>query len=782
MIGILLVLALTALLAPVLVRTGRIAPIVMALAPAASFATFAFGLDHVPNEVRIPWVQTLNVELAFRLDGLSRVFALLITGIGTLIVVYAWHYMKGHPLVGRFFLLLMLFMTSMLGLVLADDALAAFVFWEGTSITSYLLIGFDHDDASARASARKALVITGAGGLAMLGGFIMVQAMTESFALSQWLTQADEIRAHPWSNVALVLIMLGALTKSAQVPFHFWLPAAMAGPTPVSAFLHSATMVKAGVFLLARLAPIWSDAPLWTGALVTIGAVTMLASAWSALRFTDIKSVLAHTTTMALGLLVLLLGFGDEASVHAAITYLLVHAFYKGTLFMVAGSVDHGAGTRELGALGGLAPRLKVTATAAALGCASMAGLPPFIGFIGKELSYEANLHAAPPGLWVLVAAVLANAALFGVSLVLFAGPFLGRATQAAEHAHEELGLALPPVVLAVTGLVTGLVPGTLDALVSDASASVLGRASEVHLALWHGVNPALGASALTFTLGGLVFVGSGRLRASAGFARTVDLFADGVAQVFERCLWLVGEIARVVVTGLYGQSLRRSVLLIATVLAGSLLAMALRNGFPQLPPWTEILPHETALLLLLVVSAFASAFSRRPLNAIVAVSVSGFCVAIIYLLFGAPDVAMTQFSIETLTVFVVVLTLLHLPRGESHQVGVGTWVSDLTVAFGGGAMVAALLLAVLSNALPGGLGAWYLNNSVPRAHGHNVVNVILVDFRGFDTWGEITVLTIAGLGVSALFRPSASEAAQRARAKLDRESPSAKTESEGSA
>lgn len=757
MTTVLAVLGVTALLSPLVARLGRIGVLALALSPLFGFGWFAqqifAGVPAKGSGFRVPWVEQLGIDFALQLDGLAAIFAVLILGIGTLIVVYAGWYLHGDERLGRFYLILFAFMASMLGVVLADDAMTLFVFWEGTSLTSYLLIGFDNREESSRVAARKALLVTGSGGLALLGGFILLHHITGSWALSDWTASPNVILQHPLSGWALALVVLGAFTKSAQVPFHFWLPAAMAGPTPVSAYLHSATMVKAGVFLLARLSPVWATTAAWTYLLVGFGAATMLLSAWAALRFTDLKSVLAYTTTMALGLLVMLLGFGDEHSVQAAMGYLLVHALYKGTLFMVAGSVDHGAHTRELDQLSGLGSKLKLTAAAAGLGCLSMAGLPPFIGFVGKELAYDANLHAHGLGLFALAVSILANAALFGVSLVLFIGPFFGPKSEAASHAHEDPGLAVPPLVLASLGLLFGILPGFLDGLVEPAAASVLGESTHVHLALWHGFNPAFVASLGTYALGVGVYFIARRLRAAPSFGAAVTAFADFPARGFEKGVLGIATGARILTGAIYVGKLRRYVFVVVlTALCGLLLASTTHEGMAW-PPLEAIYAHEAALLLILVTSSAIAAYAEPAMKAIIAVGISGYCVALIYLLFGAPDVAMTQFSIETLTVILVVLTLLHLPGAGFEKPRRYSAVRDFLVSVGMAGAISAVLLSVLSAPLPDRISDWYLHHSYPDAHGRNVVNVILVDFRGFDTWGEITVLTIAGLGVYALLR-----------------------------
>ena len=772
MLSILLVLAVAAGLSPWCARLGRWGGALLAIAPAYGAAWLVGwmvgGSPRAVGVVRYPWVEELGVQLAFRLDGLSGFFGVLVLGIGAFILAYAGSYLDAHRDLKRFYVTLLAFMASMVGLVFADDALLLFVFWEATSLTSYLLVGFHHEEESARVAARKALVVTGFGGLALLGGFILLHSMTGSWLVSEWTDPQGEMKAailgHPLCLWAFVLVLLGAFTKSAQVPFHFWLPAAMAGPTPVSAFLHSATMVKAGVFLLARLSPLFGSLPEWFYALTAVGLATMVLSAWAALRFRDLKTVLAYTTTMALGLLVMLLGLGDSASVAAAMTYLLVHALYKGGLFMVAGVIDHGTGTRDLERLSGLFKKMPWTGLAAGLACASMAGLPPLLGFVAKESVYEAAIHFGPYGWFVLVVSWAANAALFGVSCVLFIKPFFGRPSEAAAHAHEgDLSLLAGPLVLGTLGFVLGIAPHLLDELVGAATSAVTASPAHPHLALWHGWTPALGASVLTYASGLVVFASAASLRSGASFGRLVQAFTDWPAQRFESTFLMAGvRVAAAVSRFVYSGHLRWYVFVtLISSLTGIGWVLVRSSSGLGVPSFGTLLPHEAVLLAVLVVSSGLAAFMEPAMKAIIAVGISGYCVALLYLLFGAPDVAMTQFAIETLTVILVVLTLLHLPRAGFQTMKRRAVIRDVGLSLGLGGLLSTLLLGVLARPLPSQVSEWYLRHSAPDAHGNNVVNVILVDFRGFDTWGEITVLTIAGLGVYALFRRQARHRSQ---------------------
>ncbi|WP_022834534.1 putative monovalent cation/H+ antiporter subunit A [Salisaeta longa] len=750
-----------AVLAPLITRVARRqAGVVLALLPAAAFVFFVQQAPSIAAGAVVkeayPWVPAYGLSLSFYLDGLSLLFALLVTGIGTLIVLYAGGYLAGNDELGRFYVQLLAFMGAMLGLVLADDIILFFIFFELTSLTSYLLIGFYHNEESARRAARKALVVTGGGGLALMAGLLLLQQVTGAWAFSDMLSMGAAVTGDSLYTPIFVLVAIGAFTKSAQFPFHFWLPAAMAGPTPVSAYLHSATMVKAGVFVLARLLPVLGGTALWTNTLVAFGGFTMLLTAWLALRYTDLKQILAYTTTMVLGLLVLLLGVGTEAAVAAMVVFTLVHALYKGGLFMMAGNIDHETGTRDVRELGGLREEMPFTMAGGLAVALSMAGIPLLFGFVGKELVYEAALHAGALSSGLLVVAVLSNAALVASGLVVGIKPFFGREKGAfTRHPHEApWDMWLGPVVLGALSILFGILPGLVDhALLQGAQAAILQETHAMHLALWHGITPALIASLVTFALGGALYYFWERLQASAPMAALDRFFGDGPGAVFERGLYETARLSaaatRVAQPGQFRTYLVTVFVAFILIAGGGFVAQANVT-------WTHTLGtikyYELALAVLIVLSAFAAIRARERFTSILALSIGGYSVSLLWLLFGAPDLALTQFSVETLSLILLVIVLIHLPGIEERE-PLSRRIRDALVATGVGAVLTTAMLAALTMPLNTRLSEYMVDMTLPRAKGHNVVNVILVDIRGFDTMGEITVLTIAALGVFVMMR-----------------------------
>lgn len=736
---------------PVYARLVVFLPVVLAVWFASLIPSVARGEAFFWS---VAWLPQLDISLSIHVDGLGLLFALLITGIGSFILLYASEYMRGYPQVGRFTLFLVAFMLSMLGLVLSDDLVVLFVFWELTTITSFLLIGYSHEDPTARRSALQGLLVTGAGALAMLAGFVMLGEAAGTYSIRQMLQTGESLSSDPAYLPALILILAGAFTKSAQFPFHFWLPNAMAAPTPVSAYLHSATMVKAGIFLLARLNPVLGDTEVWSLTLTIVGAVTAVYSAAVALMRTDLKQILAYTTVMALGVCVMFLGLPapeesdmPSGGVIAAVTFLFVHALYKAGLFMVAGTLDHSTGTRDLRHLGGLRRAMPWSFAAATLAALSMSGVPPFIGFIGKEVLYtsaESSLYAATATAGI----VSANAMIVMAALLVVIGPFGGKRTSTPVSPHEgRWPLWIGSLSLGVAGFFTGLFPQlAFPWLVLPAAESVAGHQLHFEVALWHGFNQAVVLSAVTVVLGALGFASRNRLigllrgtlgRLTVTGDRAYDACMDGIARfsAFQ---------TRHIQCGIQ----RRYILFVFTTLGIGLVVTLWLKGVEVGPvSLADASFVEWILALLIGASAIVTIKADSRLLAICALGVVGTGVALIFLISGAADVAMTQLLVETLVVVIVAIVLLKLPgfRGEVRQSGPGRW-RDAIVASTVGLAISIVLMAVTRVPSERALTAHFEATAVPEGFGRNVVNVILVDFRGFDTMGEISVLAIAAV------------------------------------
>lgn len=750
-------------------RADATDPVYVRLVVALPVALFAWFCTMIPTVAgggsvawEIAWLPQRGISLGFVVDGLSLLFALLITGIGSFILLFASKYMSGYPQRGRFTAFLAGFMLAMLGLVLSDNLIALFVFWELTTITSFLLIGYTHEDATARRSALQGLLVTGAGALAMLAGFVVLGQALGTFSLQEMIAQPAGFAEHPHYTAVVVLILLGAFTKSAQFPFHFWLPNAMAAPTPVSAYLHSATMVKAGVFLIARLTPVLGDTDLWMETLTGVGAVTAVYSAIVALGKTDLKQVLAYTTVMALGSCVMFLGSptgaeGGEPSLGllAAMSFIVAHALYKAALFMVAGTIEKSTGTRDLGQLAGLRKAMPITFAGAALACVSMAGVPPSIGFVGKELLYTAGfLPAAIP--YLVWAMFLGAVPIASVALIVVVKPFFGARPDFPKPVREgHWSLWAGPAVLGATGILWGLQPGlAFNSLIVPAATAAMGHGAGFGDEPWHSTG---GALALTLvTLGSATLVYWKRSAVIAALRRIGSLVPLTGDRAYDAAMNGIAMVSAWQTRRLQSGIQRRYLLIVFATLGLSLGATLWIKGAGALP---TSLPEATlldwALAALVAASAITTIRTKSRLLAICALGVVGTCTALIFLVFGAPDVAMTQLIVETLVTVIVAIVLLKLPDFRNE-----IWprrriqVRDAVVAGLVGTCITLLLLAVTAEPPQPTLRTYFEQTSVPGAHGRNIVNVILVDFRALDTMGEISVLAIAGAAVFALLLP----------------------------
>lgn len=751
---------LAALAAPALVkRFGHNAAWILAIAPALSFVHFALMLPQVAAGGVVTggyaWVPSFNLSFSWFIDGLSLTFALLITGIGLLIVLYAGGYMKGHPQQGRFLSFLLLFMGAMLGVVVSDSLLMLFVYWELTSITSFLLIGFDHERAASRRAALQALVVTGGGGLLLLAGLIFIWDMSGMTQLSMLVRSGDILRDSPFYLAALLLVLGGAFTKSAQFPFHFWLPNAMEAPTPVSAYLHSATMVKAGVYLLMRLNPVLGDTAAWQILLPFFGGLTMLTGALLAIRQTDLKLMLAYTTVSSLGLLVMLTGFGSDHAIEAAVLYLVAHSLFKGALFMVAGIIDHETGTRDVTKLGGLRRAMPVTFAAALAAAISMAGLPPFFGFLAKEEIYYALAHGNPRAVLFTGIAILGNGLMFAVAFAVALKPFLGKPVKTPKHAHEgPLLLWFGPALLALKGLTIALFSGIAHFYISTPMASAIaGEARPVEISLIPHSGVPLGLSLLTIALGIVLYTQLSAVRGlidrtfralGAGPDRGFDVFIEMLVK-------MSFHITRLIQPGRLEFYVTATFAVIAAVL---LVPLFLYGELPSMPSWPRDAPiHELTFIAIAVAGLIAVLTASSRLTAIIALGIQGFAVAVIFLLFGAPDLSFTQFMVETLSVVILTLVMTRLRLSPSDHRGLGQKLLDSSIAIACGTGFALYLMRATQVSFDNRLTDFYNSYSKVIAHGANVVNVIIVDFRGTDTLGEIAVVMITGLAILALIR-----------------------------
>jgi len=741
-------------------RRGATVAFVSALSTAAGFAVF-FSLQipgvsaGVPLLFSAEWIPRLGVNFALRLDGLSLLFSLLISGIGVLVVLYSHGYFKKHSDHARLQWLLLAFMLSMLGLVNADNIIVLFVFWELTTITSFLLVGFDHESRKARASALQALLITGGGGLALLVGLLMLGNASGSYALSDIIASGTAISTHAQYPVILALVLIGAFTKSAQFPFHFWLPNAMAAPSPVSAYLHSATMVKAGIYLMMRLQPTLGGTEMWFYTLTIAGAVTAVWASLMALRQTDMKVMLAWTTVMALGTLTLFLGSDLRIASLAAITFLLVHAFYKCALFLIVGNVDKSTGTREIGKLGGLIRSMPISSLVAVAACLSMAGFPPFLGFIGKELKYEGALAIADEPWLIVIAAVSANAMMVGIALTFAFRVFLG-GQASIDRVPREVSVLMwsGPLLLAIAGLMTGIFPEFLaESLISPAINEILATRTDVKLSLWHGINVPLILSIVTVCIGVLIFASLTKVRNRINaLVETLGVSGD---KVYDRALNGVQWSAHALTSRLQTGSLSHYLTVVFTVIVLVLATtMALQGLSPDLTSVTAIPPLVAVVVTLMIIAALVVAFSASRLLSICALGIVGSGVAVLFLIFGAIDVAITQLMVETLFVVLIATVLVRLPRfpGKQHP-GTGGAYRDAAIAISAGVVVALITISVSLAPLDLSITEFFEENSLTKAYGRNIVNVILVDFRALDTMGEVAVVATAAMAVIALLK-----------------------------
>lgn len=704
----------------------------------------------------LSWLPQLGLNVNLFLDPLGLMFAGLILGIGMLIILYARFYLSRDDNMGAFLTYLLLFQGAMVGIVLSDNILMLLIFWELTSLSSFLLIGFWKHLPEGRQGARMALTVTGMGGLAMIGGMLLLGQIVGSYDLTVILENRELIQASPLYLPALILILLGCFTKSAQFPFHFWLPHAMAAPTPVSAYLHSATMVKAGLFLMARMWPVLSGTEIWIVLVCSAGLITMVLGALIAIFKNDLKALLAFSTVSHLGLITFLLGTGTSFGAMAAVFHILNHASFKAALFMSAGIVDHAVHTRDMTRLGGLRRLMPITFAIATLAALSMAGIPLLNGFLSKEMMLEEALHTTLFGSPYLVAAVATLGALFSAaySFRFIAHTFLGkeRNDYPAKPHDPEFGLWISPALLIIPVIVIGVAPFLAEPFVRTVTQAVIGSAAEMpsaHIKLWHGFVPALGMSAIA-VVGGLLLL--------AAFGPLARLWAatprPEAKDIFDRIIAAAVGLAGLVSERLHNGSFTRyaAVFVTAVVAIGAHAWFTGTDGAPA----REMLPITpvgfAGWLMLMIATGFLVTVHRNRLAVLILMGIIGLMVSVGFNYFSAPDLALTQISVEVVTIVLLLLALNFMPNSTPKESTILHRSRDIVVSVVAGLAAAGLIYSILMSDFPiASIADYHLANSYKGGGGTNVVNVILVDFRGFDTFGEIIVLGIAALVIYAL-------------------------------
>jgi multicomponent Na+:H+ antiporter subunit A len=735
----------------------------VALLPLAGFGALVWGLLHYPLPWRgaWTWAPSLGVEFAVHIDGLSAQFLSLITGIGALVCVYASGYLAHEPRRGRLFLILLVFMAAMIGAVSVDHLLVLFVFWELTSLTSFLLVGFHHEDEAARNAARQALLVTLSGGLALLAAILLLGDIAGSYSLQALIAQGPMLAADPRLPATLILLLVGCFTKSAQFPFHFWLPNAMTAPTPVSAYLHSATLVKLGIYLMDRLDPVFNDLWLWESILVGVGAFTAVWGAVLALRERDLKRILAGSTISALGTLMLLIGLPNPGASLAAIAFLFAHALYKAPLFMVVGNIDHATGTRSIDRLMGLWRAMPWTAAAAALAGLSMAGLPLSFGFVAKDLitvaKEEAELLDA-----IGYATLFVNATAVAVAAVAAIRVFGGPPEWPKGQIHEApWRMILPPLLLALIGIEFEFLPDLADPLLATATQAMAPELGVVDVQASYAFGTVLTATEITLLIGLALFLGWDRLYRALHFTRWLDRFGPTAGYRF-----LLESLPRVAAWQTRALQHGRLAGYLRATLAGLLLlavGAGLATGLNPAEDWTRWF-RDTRLVggdwpaqswawltaaALMLAGAAASVVVRDRMALLMTSGLVGYGSAVLFLFAGAPDLAFTQFAVETA---LVVVAAAVLPRyGPPPALVNEPYWRNALLAAASGAGVFILLLGMLALPPDTTLADWFGAASLPQAHGHNVVNVIIVDFRALDTLGEITVVVFSLLAALPL-------------------------------
>ena len=759
LIGIVIVTLLVSALVPIGVRYLKGPKLGWSLALIPSLL-FIYFVHFIPTVMRggvtylgFRWFPDLNINFSFYLDGLSLLFSLLIVGIGIPIVIYSAPYLGNHRYLARYYGYLFLFMASMLGLILADDLILLFVFWELTSISSFLLIGLNHKQQSVRKAAAQALFVTGIGGLSLLASFVLIGMVTNTYSFSQLLLGGHLLQKQFLFMPILLLMLVGAFTKSAQFPFHFWLPNTMEAPTPVSAYLHSTTLVQAGIYLLARFHPLMSQNYWWFIILTTIGGITMLVGVLSAVRQTDMKLILAYTTIAALGSLVFLLGSTHDVIIKAAIAFLLVHALYKATFFMAVGDIQHQTGTRNIEKVRGLRKSMPMTFMAVLVSGASMAGLPPLLGFYVKELVYGAILISPLASCILTVIAVFSNMIMAMLAFLLVFRPFFGE-QKSKSMRGVNVNMSVNALVLASLTLLISIFPFVTNHMVFSSSVSVISaRSIKTELTLWHGFTPALILSLITL-LGAIVLYWK-RMEFRRILERFDSIYHHGPAWIYDRFMYYFLLGAKQQTDILQNGKLRWYLIVTFATIALTLNSVLMKSDVLSAQQWHfsfSLLP--LFLVVWVLMSAYMTIWVRTYLIGLIFLGLFGMGAALFFIVNAAPDIAMTQALVETLIIIIVVLSLYRQPPLPNIvEEKMYSRVINIVIALAVGFSVSILLVAITHQSFDNFIGQYFVKHSLSSGHGRNVVNIVLVDFRSFDTLGEIIVVVAAALGIYGLLK-----------------------------
>ena len=755
------------------------------LLPVLLFTYFLQYLSQIQNGSSIyrslNWIPSLGINFNVKVDGLGLLFALLITGIGALVVLYSIYYLsKDKEQLHTFYVYLLLFMGAMLGVVLSDNLIVLYMFWEFTSFSSFFLIGYWYHREKSRYGAQKSMLITVFGGLSMLGGILLLYAMTGTFNISEIVSNLEGLSQHSLFIPTMILFLLGAFTKSAQFPFHIWLPDAMEAPTPVSAYLHSATMVKAGIYLVARLSPIFAVSSVWLWVVSLVGIFTLFWGSFNAVKQTDLKSILAFSTVSQLGLIMSLLGAGAAAlhyghdenlflvSTVAAVFHLINHATFKGSLFMVVGIVDHETGTRDIRKLGGLMTFMPITFTIAVIGSFSMAGLPPFNGFLSKEMFFTGMLrflkmdifHLDTWGILFPVLAWIASVFTFIYSMVLVFRTFTGKyqPEKLEKKPHEApIGMLIPPIILASLVIIFGFFPNILSkTLIEPVTTNILPsllnelERYEVHISFWHGPNPELYMTIGVILFGILLFKTEAKWRKIYRLfpeRLTLNKLYDGLLSFMETSFY---SVTRSYMTGFI-----RTYLVYIFIFFIGILSFTLwtKDAFTiNVKDSSNIGIYELLLSIVIILGSVTILFAKSRLTAIIALGSVGYTVSLFFVVFRAPDLALTQLVIETVSVALFLLCFYHLPKLKREE-RMRFKLNNAIISIGVGVVVTLIAISAHSTKFFSSISEYYVENTYKEAGGENMVNVILVDFRGFDTLFEICVLAIAALGIYGMIK-----------------------------